>query len=87
MIGDGESAFDMLNLSTHRPETPPPRMRLSVSKMSLSKERIYDYSAPRTLPKVYGGRRHLSELEYQRFDGVDILKLYNGIRKKKSEVR
>ena len=79
MIGDGESAFDMLNLSTHRPETPPPRMRLSVSKMSLIQGKGSTIiPAPRTLPKVYGVAKgeHLSRTRVlTRFDGVDILKL------------
>jgi hypothetical protein len=79
IIGDGESAFDMLNLSAYRPETPPPRMRLSVSKMSLIQGKGSTIiPAPRTLPKVYGAGKggHLSRSRVlTRFDGVDILKL------------
>lgn len=78
-IGEGESAFDILNLSTHRPETPPPRMRMSVSKMSLVHEKGSSIlPAPRTLPKVYGTSRggHLSRTRVvTKFNGIDILKL------------
>ncbi len=81
VIGDGESAFDVLSLSTYRPETPPPRMRMSVSKMSLLKQEAEGSTlmpAPRALPKVYGAKygEHLSRTRVlTRFDAVDILKL------------
>ena len=75
-IKDGDSAFDMLNLSTYRPETPPPRMRMSVSKMSLLyKQGSEIIPAPRVLPKVFGVKsmEHLSTTRVlTRFDGKDF---------------
>ena len=68
-----------LNMSTYRPETPPPRMRMSVSRMSLlHKQGSTVIPAPRVLPKVFGSKsmEHLTTTRVlTRFDGIDILKL------------
>ena len=71
--------YNRLNLSTYRPETPPPRMRMSVSRMSLlHKQGSQVIPAPRVLPKVFGAKtmEHLATTRVlTRFDGIDILKL------------